>query len=327
MNLFNLNTRLVLEIRDRQLRLVVGSLIKNQLKIKKYLSIDMPENVYSNGEILDLDQLSYIIKRNLTLNKIRIKNTHILLDSDKIIVREIVIPLANEENYDEFLDYHLTDYLPIDKDQYVVKYLLVDTIMNQDCTRILVIAAPRRLVNDLHHLINNLGLKPRVFDIVGNCISKFLFHKEEFGLVATIGIDFSRTNLLISSFGQLRYSRILEIGYKDILEYLNDFELDKFKLIDTLSQIQSEENQIYSANKIFQGKLLKEIEVAIKYFSKDLNIETIYLYEEYSKTHNIEEVFSAHFNCPCYRLDILDLQDFQGDILTYANTVGGLIRL
>lgn len=331
LNIFNSTNRLVIEFRNAQLRLLVGSFNKNQLIINKYFSIDLPNDVYNNGEILDFGQLSYVIKRNLQVNKIKIKNTHILLDSDKIIIREIVIPLADEKNYEEFLEYHLEDYLPIENNEYVIKYLVVDSIINHDYTRILVTAAPRKLVNDFHRLISDLGLKPLVFDTVGNCISKFLFHNEEFGLVATIGIDFSRTNVLISNFGQLRYSKTLEIGYKNILEYLNDFEIDKFELMDILSLDQRNEPQfnaqINIANNIFQMELLKEIELVIKYFLREQNIGSIYLYEEYSKTYNIEEIFSDYFNCYCNKLDALSDIEFKGDILSYANTVGGLIRL
>lgn len=320
-----------MEFRNAQVRLLVGRFHKNQLIVNKYFTIDISKDIYNNGEIIDFDQLSYVIKRNLQVNKIKNKNTHILVDSDKVIVREIVIPLSSEKNYEEFLEYHLEDYLPIERNEYVIKYLVVDSIVNHDYTRILVTAAPKTLVNDFHGLVSNLGLKPMVFDTVGNCISKFLFHNEEFRLAATIGIDFTRTNVLISNFGQLRYSKTLEIGYKNILEYLNDFEIDKFELMDILSLDQSDKlqfnAQINIANKIFQSELLKEIELVIKYFLSDVNIESIYLYEEYSKTYNIEEVFSNHFNCDCSRLDTLSDIEFQGDILYYANTIGGLIRL
>lgn len=321
-----------MEFTDNQIRVVTGKFHKNNLYVHKYFTVDISNGLYKNGVIMDFAQLSYTIKRNLEINKIKIKNTHLLLNSEKIILREIVIPAVGENNFEELLEYHLEDYLPIDKNAYVIKHLVVDSILNQDHTTILVAASPKTLVNDFHRLITHLGLKPLVFDIVGNCVSKFLCHNEEFGLVAAIGIDISCINITISKYGQLRYAKTLEFGYQKIMDYLNDLEMAPYEVIDILTEENPnnqfvEKNRVIDANHLFQKKLLNDIEVVLKYYLNDAHIERIYLYEEYSKVNKIQEVFSNYFNCPCHRLNILDEIEFQGDILTYANAIGGLIRL
>src|SRR5699024_5401947 len=92
----NLNNVMSMEFRNDHIRVVVGKVHNNNFDIKKYFIIEIPEKLYENGEILDFAQLSYIIKRNLEINKIKVKKTHVLLDSDKIIIREITIPTVNE---------------------------------------------------------------------------------------------------------------------------------------------------------------------------------------------------------------------------------------
>lgn len=332
MNIFSSSNILSMEFTDNNIRIVTGRFHKNELRIDKYFTIDIPDNMYKNGDILDFSQLSYIIKRNLEINKIKIKNTHILLDTDKIIIREIVIPTVKENNYEEFLAYHLEDYLPIDKDKYIIKHIVIDSVLSENNTRLQVTAAPRTLISNFHKLISHLDLKPLVFDIVGNCISKFLFHNYEFGMVATIGIDNFTTNIIVSNFGQLRYSKTLDIGYNKVFKYIKDIDISEYDLIDILSKEnldnESEEiKRIRSANLNFQEELLHEIDVILKFYLKDENIETIYLYEEYSKICNIQDVFANHYECHCHRLNILDKFRFNGDILNYANSVSGIIRL
>lgn len=322
---------LSMEFRDHCIRVVIGKLNKKDLVIKKYFTIELPENIYENGEILEFHQLSYIIKRQLQINKIKTKNTHMLLDSDKIIVREIEIPTIKEKNYEKFLDYNLQDYLPIDKGEYIIKYLVIDPIFNEELTRIQVVAAPRKLVKEFYRLISHLELKPLVFDIVGNCISKFLSFSDEFGLVASIGIDYLHTNIIISNYGQLRYSKTLDIGYKKIINSFSD--LDRYDLINLLREEENlssdsyEIKRIIEANNKFQKELLHSIDLIFKYYLKDKIIERIYLYEDYSKIFNIEKIFSDHFQSQCHRLDVLDDLIFTGDILNFANSIGGIIRI
>lgn len=332
MNVFKSKHILAIEFKDDQIRFVIGKVNKSNLQIKSHFSVNILDDTYENGEIKDFTQLSYIIKRNLEINEINTKKTHILLDSDKIIIREIIIPIKVDDDYREFLEHHLEDFLPINKDEYIFNYQVVDSILSQQNTKILVTSVPRALVNDFHRLITNSGLKPSVFDVVGNCISKFLFNNEEYGLVATIGIGYSNTNLVISNLGQFRYSKRINIGYKKIIESLNHLEIDKYELIDILSQSNSDNeygaiNQIVAVNNTFQKILFNDIEVVLKYFLEKERIDTIYLYEDYSKTKNIEENFSEHFKCRCQRLNVLDDINFPGDILNYASCIGGLIRI
>lgn len=332
MNAFKSNHILAMEFKDEQIRFVVGKVNKSKFQMKCHFSVDLLSNVYENGEIKDFHQLSYIIKRNLEINKIKTKNTHILLDSDKIVIREITIPVRLEDDYKEFLEHHLEDFLPINKEEYIVNHQVVDSILSQENTKILVTAAPRTLVNDFHRLITHSGLNPCIFDVIGNSISKFLFHNEEYGLVATIGIDYLSTNIVISNLGQFRYSKRINTGYMKIIEALNDLEIDKYELIEILSQGNSNIkyggiNQIAAVNNTFQKVIFNDIEVVLKYFLGEERVDTIYLYEDYSKTKNIEENFTEYFKCHCKRLNVLEDISFKGDILTYASCIGGLIRI
>lgn len=326
------NQILSIEFRNNLIRIVTGKLYKNKLIVKNSFSIDLPDNIYENGDIKDSQQLSYIIKRQLELKKIRIRNTHILLDTDRIVIREIVLPSAVESSYHEFLHYHIEDFIPIKREDYIIRYMLVDSLFNHETTRLLVMAAPRNLVEGFHKILSNISLKPIVFDIVGNCISKFLAYNEEFGNIASIGIDYSHTNVIVSNQGQLRYNKQVNIGYMEMFEHLKELDLDKYDLIDLLSDESLDcESDVYIsldlANKSFQKLLLREIDLVLRYYLEDESIEKIYLYEDYSKVSNIESVFSDYFNTKCERISILDDIDFNGDLLNYSNCIGGMIRL
>lgn len=332
MNLFKSNTILVIEFRDDQIRFIVGKVNKFDLQIKNHLEIEILNEIYENGEIKDFNQLSYIIKRNLEINNIKTKKTYIVLDTDKIITREIILPVRIDHDYKDFLENHLEDFLPINKEEYVISHQIVDSILNQESSKILVTAAPKTLVNNFHRLIKSSGLKPCVLDIVGNGISKFLFSNEEYGLAVTIGIGYLNTNVVISNLGQFRYWKRINTGYKKILESLKDMEIDKYELIDLLSQDNSDHeyeelNQIARVNDMFQKLLFNDIEPVLKYYLEEDKIDTIYLYEEYSRTSNIEERFSQHFKCRCQRINVLDDINFKGDILKFAGCIGSLIRI
>lgn len=321
-----------MEFNNDTIKLVTGRYEKDMLSIHKSITIDLPNEVYSNGEIIDFQQLSYIIKMNLEKNDIRVKNLHMLVNSDKIIVRELVIPKLEGENYDEFLDYNIKDYLPVDRDEYMIKHMVIDPIFNHNDTRLLVVAAPRAMVKEYYDLISHIGLRPLVFDIVGNCISKYLTYKKEFNLVAAIGIDYATTNIVISRHGQLKYSKIIDRGYKKLMEGLVGFELDKEYVLQILKEENPDENseinnKIHLVNQSFQRELLNQIESILKYYLDGEEIDRIYLYEDYSSIYKVDETFANYFNKECSSLDELNNSDIDIDLSRYANCVGGIIRL
>lgn len=323
---------LSIEFRDNQIRIVVGKVDKNKLIIKNNFSIDLPDNIYEDGKIIDSSQLSYILKRQLEINKVRVKNLHVILDTDKMIIREIVLPSVVEDNHERFLNYHLEDFIPIKMDEYIIEHMVVDSLFNHESTKLLIMAAPKKLIEEFHKLLLNLKLNPLVLDIVPNSISKFLSYNEEFENVATIGIDYSRTNIIICNQGQLRYCRTLEVGYGKLLEHLKDLDLDRYELLNILTDgnlnyDNEKHKRIIVANISFQSLILREIELVLKYYAEILPIRKIYLYEEYCKTNNIEDVFSQYFNFQCQRISVLDDLDFNGDLIYYANCIGGIIRL
>lgn len=332
MKLFKNKDIISMEFNNDTIKLVTGRYERDRLSIHKSITIDLPNEVYTNGEIIDFQQLSYIIKMNLEKNDIRIKNLHMLLNSDKIIVRELVIPKLEEENYEEFLDYNIKDYLPVDRDEYMIKHMVIDPIFNHNDTRLLVAAAPRVMVKEYYDLINHIGLNPLVFDIVGNCISKYLNYKKEFNLVAAIGIDYATTNIVISRYGQLKYSKIIDRGYKKLTEGLVDIELDKEDILEILKEEHPDENseinnKIHLLNQSFQRELLNQIESILKYYLEGEEIDRIYLYDDYSSTYKVKEAFANYFNKECSSLDELNDSDIDVDLSRFANCIGGIIRL
>lgn len=350
MSIFGNTDVLSIDFGSNSFKAVEGKYSKKGVVINKSHSIKIPKRLYSDGIIEDMDQLTYLLRNDLFEKKNFTGDVHAVIDSTKVIMREITIPKVDKSQIEAIIKYQLAEYLPIAPEEYVVNYIILGTITEDDVEKlnILLVGIPRIIVESHFNLFRNLGLKPTVLDYSGNAINKLLQTGEKIngfydnkGTIACIDLGYEGTALTISKNGILKVSRLIEVGSKNIINTLSERhpELNEADITEKLDSISDINQQLSTTNKLYElselaraglREILENLDMIFRYYkTREIgnNIDLIVLHGGYSKLKGIEKLFNDFFDIQSIKLNQLSKVKFSGDLSDYATAIGGLIRL
>ena len=331
------------------IKMVEGKSSKKGIIINKKFSIKLPEQVYEDGEIRDMDQLIYLLKEGLTEHSIGPIDVHGVINSSKIILREITMPMVSDDHIKSILSFQLEDYIPINPEDYVVKFIKLGSIFEDGAGKVnlLLIGIPKNIVEAHFNLLKDVNLKPVSLDYQGNAINKLINLGDlindtynNMDTVTNIDMGFDSTSITISLNGVIKISRIVEGGANDILQslkensnYSGDELIHKIMSIEDIIKPLTDLDEDYEiCFKTIQGlrEIIDRIEMIFRYYrTREIGneINLVLLHGGLSNINGIEKLFSESFNIPCVKLDSISKVKFNGNLSKYANAIGGLIRL
>lgn len=313
MNVINTPKSIAIDFDSNEIRVVEGRVSKKGIIINKSISISIPNDIYEDGIIEDMDQLIYLLKTGLSENKITSGNTYAIINSSKIILREVLFPKVDANDIDNLIKYQLGDYIPIHPEDYVVKYIDLGTFLDNGVEKmnLLLIGVPINIVESHFNLLSDAGLKPLVLDYKGNAICKLISFSDTINsqynnnsTIAFIDLGHDNIGLTIVKDNQIKVSRIVE-GKLDMDEPMESLK-------DRIHEI------------------LDRIEMIFRYYrTREIgnNIDLVILHGDMSQINEVEELFASFFDVPCIKLNTLSKIKFDGELSLYANAIGGLIRL
>jgi type IV pilus assembly protein PilM len=276
-------------------------------------------------------------------------DVHGVINSSKIIMRDITMPMVSDDHIRSILSYQLEDYIPINPEEYVVKFIKLGAIYedNVEKVNLLLIGIPKHIVESHFNLLKNVNLKPVALDYQGNAINKLINLGDNINdiynnrdTVTNVDMGFDNTSITISNNGVIKVSRIIEGGANEILlslkdkfDYSDDELMKKIMNMDDITQAVSEEvedYEIYQKTEETIRAIIDRIEMIFRYYrTREIGneINLVLLHGGLSNINGIEKLFTESFNIPCVKLDSISKVKFNGNLSKYANAIGGLIRL
>ena len=333
-----------------EVKIVEGKYSKKGINIFDVFTIDIPKGLYKNGDIIDMEQLSYVLREGLKEFKLSTDNLNAVLNSTKVITREISLPEVSHDEILSILQYQLGDFIPINPEDYIVKHIILNTVFEDSVEKlnIMLIAIPKFMVESHLNLIKNIGLKPQVLDYKGNTTQK-LFEYNDYingdieiynNTLAILDLGYNITNLTIIKNKSIELSRNLEIGTENLIENLMKvLDLNEEEIIKLLRDnvnvasmlIDNEkEHQFNFTLKEYLQDLSERVDMVFRYYKNNIigsDIDNLILIGGLSNIKNIENIFSTLFNIPTYKLNALDKIKVNGELFQYFNAIGGLIRV
>lgn len=349
MNLFSKEKILSIDFDSYKIKVVEGRFAKKSIYLYKSFYIDIPKGIYEEGQIIDIEQLSYLLKNGLKGNHISTDGAIGVINSTHIISRKITIPKANEKEIRAILRYQIGDYIPIDPEDYIIQFLLLDSMYEEGVEKykILLIGVPKIIIESHFNLFKSIDLKPQVLDFQGNAIAKLIGFSDKINYeypiknntISSIELGYNSTKLTLINNGVIRITRVLDKGIYHIIDnvqkifnidtkvlqdrILNDFDLDKG--VDEKSNYYL----IYKTVRDGLMEILDNIEMIFRYYiTREVGnkIDLILLQGDFSFINGIDKIFIDFFDIETIKLQSLDKIDFDDDLSIYSNAIGGLIR-
>ncbi|WP_026475854.1 type IV pilus assembly protein PilM [Alkaliphilus transvaalensis] len=340
---------LSLDIGSYQTKAVVGKFQNGEILLSQAFMIPTPQNVFQDGEIIDIQTLKKAISHELNRRNIKTNKVIYSLQSTTVITREVDLPSVREEELENMLQFEVQQFFPTALDEYVIQYKVLKNIEEDEKkTRLLVAALPKLIVENYMELSKSLNLRPIALDIHSNSISK-LFMK---GLkidqqdykdctLAVVDLGYQGININIIKDGILEFSRLLPFGGKDIdMTLINTLNLNPEEADERKKSIRT--NPI--ENETLEALILsciegwaEEIQRIFKYHtSRSLGnkIDQISLMGGHSNLKDIARVIEDYFNISTSVITNLSNVKFNLptnqrddlDIKCYLNAMGAIIR-
>lgn len=328
--LFNKKMTISIEFCSDEVRVVEGRYNKKNIIVNKCFTIPVPEGLYEDGVIKDMEKFSYVLQKGLSKNKVSRGEVYGVINSSNVIIREIRLPKVEEKQIASILNYQLDEYLPVDPEGYVVQHIPLDIVEEEGVEKqnVMLVGVPKFMVETHFNLLQNLGLKPVALDYTGNAISKLIRFNDNINgvydkdiTIACVDLEQSSTTLNITNKGMMSLSRVVN---EEISPIVNE---SSFKTLDE-SDDQNSAAVLGLRSKL--GVILDKIDMVFRYYNSretDKDIKLVLVYGNYSHIDDIDGLMSSYFDIPCVKLISLDKVRFFGDLAVYANAIGALIRV
>lgn len=349
MGLFNRKI-LSIDFGSYEIKVIEGKDTKNGIHILNYLTVKLPEDAYKDGEILDKDSIVKLLKDRLKENKIKTDLAYGVINSSSIITREITIPKVSDGEISSLIGFQVGEFLPIVPEDYIVNHIVLGSVENEEVEKlkILLIAVPKDLVISHLELMKEVNLKPEVLDYQGNAIAKLLkysgsinenYNTRDIG-IASIDMGYSSTKLTIVKNGKIEVSRVIDMGSETLYHNIKSFfdyslKESEEKVMDIENIIDEDEEftdyfRLVNLTRTTLVNLMEKIEAIFRYYTSresSNKINLILLQGGLSKISGLDNLFSNYFNISSIKLSSLDKVNIDGDLNTYCNAVGSLVRL
>lgn len=336
------------EIGSKHIKIVEGKYSKDKLSIYKMGQVETPMASIEDGAIIDERALVNTLQVAINQLGIKSKDAVVTSNSSSIIDREIIIPAVDESEMESVIKYEIQQYLPINLDEYIVEYVVIDKLVDSEGPKLKVnvISYPKDIVNGYYKLIKSLGLNPYVLDVTYNSLKKIVNHTGmiknggQTGTVAFVDMGATSINVTIFKRGQLDFTRIIKSGGETIDQALSSrldmsikstesMKMDKGNLLDI-----QDDDEVNVIIKETVDEMIGELEQILQFASNKNgeNVDEVVIYGGASKLRGLDVYMQRKLLKSIKRVFTLERIDISTSAMPkepigeYLNAIGALIR-
>lgn len=210
-----------LEITPERINVVQMAKQKQNYKLVKCCSSDIPEGIFEEGKIVDSVALAELIQEVLKENKINSKRVATAVPMRESIIRIIPIPseLDEEELRDLVLNHQANLYLPYPREEVDIDYQKLGYFQDEDGiekVQVLLVATRREITDSYMETLQRAGLQVDVLEINSFALIRTIrdqlrqFSSNEATVI--VDIEFDNTEIAIVVDGVPQFSRTVPIG-------------------------------------------------------------------------------------------------------------------
>jgi len=282
-----------------------------------------PEGAIANGEILNPIIVADALTELLKDSGIRDRKAIIAITGQKVIVREIILPLMEDKELMAGVMWEAPKYVPYDLDESIIDAKKVEEFVEKDgnkMMRVLLVAAPKTTIQPYMEVLKKSRIIPKIVDVVSsanirifenNLTDKKEEQKEGTVIDIILSIGASSSILTLVGKGNLEFTRNILVGGNDITKAiakslnLSFDEAEKLKRETkiALGPEAGEEKRIESEKIIVKilNQITKEVRKSLSYFktqSQKVKYNKMILSGGCANIDNIKDLLNEQFEIP-----------------------------
>ena len=181
----------------------------------------LPEGAVRDGEVAEPSTVATAIKRLWSERRFSTKDVVLGVGNQRVMVREIDLPLLPLGQMRASLPFQVNDMLPVSVDDALLDYYPTGTLTGQHGPMYhgLLVAATKETVLANTTAVERAGLRPTLIDLNAFALARVQARAGYgSGVVACIDVGARVTNIAIIADGQPRFVRILPTGGQDVTD-------------------------------------------------------------------------------------------------------------
>ena len=208
---------LSIELSNTTIRIVQMDYKTQNPRVYYHVVCNTPEASINDGYLINPDAVANAIRTALVSNRIKgTKNVIFTISSTKIVTREQQLPQMKPAQLDSMIQTNLSDYFPIDLDNYQVAYTVLGTIdegKDAGKLRVSIMAAENNLVESYKQLAASCGLVLVQVDNVANSVYQVLKSENKLQCKMVLKIEENATSVLVIKNESLLLQRNIGFGF------------------------------------------------------------------------------------------------------------------
>ena len=207
------NSVVSVDIGTATTRIVEIDYKRNNPSVYKCFSIPTPEGAIEDGQILDPEGFGEKLKQSLSENGVKTKKAVYSITSSKIANREVIVPKVKPRSLGPLVNAKATEYFPVDMSLYHLAYNKLGEIEEEGRKQLkmLVLAAPKDLLESYYDLSKAAGLSVEALDYAGNSIMPVI--KADVGNEVTLVIKIDEQSSVLTVLDEKKVTLQRNITY------------------------------------------------------------------------------------------------------------------
>lgn len=285
---------------------------QKSIQVFSAVTVPVPDGACEDGMITNLPLMAKVIKEACDANGITTKNVIFCMQSAKIASKEVTTPELREVKLRQFINTNATEYFPVNIEDYVIAYSVLEPIEEEGLrkSRVMVAAAPVDMVENYYSLADMLGFHVEAMDYVGNATLQFIRFQIDSKPSIVIQMSEDSTIITILNRNVLQLMRTVPYGKSTIINAL--MEKREISYDEAAAAMADKNNALKSS--FAEGDyvtdslryLVNNISRVMDYYTTknpQAPIEKAYILVEGSYVYGIEQLLSYELNI---RVDSLE---------------------
>ena len=298
-------------------------------ELDNYGVILSPEDAIANGEIFNPIVVADVLTELIEHSGIKDNKAIIAITGQKVIVREIVLPLMEDKELMAGVMWEAPKYVPYDLDESIIDAEKVEEFVEKDgnkMMRVLLVAVPKSFIQPYMEVLKTARIVPKIIDVVSSAniraFESLLTDKEDkedkeeekkegatIDIIMSIGA--SSTILTLVEKGNLKFTRDILVGGNDITKALAkslNISFDKAEKLKRETKIvlgkEAEEEKENESEKIIVkilNQVTKEVRKSLSYYKTQnhkVKYNKMILSGGCANIENIKDLLSMQFAIP-----------------------------
>lgn len=199
------------------------------------------------------------------------KNVVIAMPESTVFTRFITFPGLKENEIETAVYYQAKQYLPIPVSDVNLNYIILGYDERNNSHNVLVLAAPKKLVETYTNVVYKAGLEPLAIETESVAIGRSMFKSTGLKDAVMVNLGSQTTDVSVMSEGRILFSQSMVIGANALTQALmNEFRLEydqaeQYKRTYGVKRGELED-KMYNVLKPILDETVKEIQRAVEFY-------------------------------------------------------------